>query len=545
MAGPTWTTQFRNALIDRQLAGLRVAVVLGPTYTPSLGGPAANQDITFRNFGEDTATQFNCLGTSCKTAGGSLDPVRWSVTSDQLTVQVVGEKAVRAALDAGVHRGTVVEVKVSLPPDNPATDGYRVWIGRLQNIQSAGQFGGRTVYTLTAYGVQSLMQTRRLQAGTSAGTGAALLGESKLFYDVGEATYITPLGYTVGDTSLGVNSTTGFNRETSGTGVIKLDDGTNSFYLTYTGKTASAFTGVSATGKFGTTAANMAAGGTSVVTHVAYLTGHPLDILRRLLQSTGAGTNGTWDDYPGAWGLGIPDELVDDTDIASWKTDVVDSTLTYHLLIEAAQENAWTWLSSWLSRTGIAIVLYEGRISVRCAQDIADASPIRGSWGLTDGGCESLAWSLAESRSPYEYVVIATSTADPASYSPLSSTYGSLMYTTPGGGFLAVDLRDVSYRETGYGDIEADVEARRWHWACGIPERVEVTVANRGPASLCPGDIIQATTRAVFGVPEAQSATDTYSTVDLLVVDAPAVDWLASQPVRLACNRFRDETPPE
>lgn len=542
MAGPTWDATFRSALADRKLQGLRVSVVLGPTYTPSLGGPAPTADIAFRNFGEDTATGFNCLGNTCKVAGGSLDPVRWTTTAEQLTVQVVNEQAIRAALDAGVHRGTVVEVRVTLPGDNPATEYYRVWIGRLQNIQTAGQFGGRTVYTLTAYGVQSLMQTRRLQTGTLSGTAAALLGESKLFYDVGAATYITPLGYTVGDANLAVNDTSDFKRES--TGALLLDDGTNTFYLTYTGIAANAFTGVSATGKFGTTAANMAAGGTSTVTHVAYLTGHPLDILRRVLQSTGAGTNGTWDDYPGAWGLGIPDELCDDTDIADWKTNVVDSTLVYHILVHTAQENTWSWLSSWISKAGIAVVLYEGRISVRCAQDIADATPIRGDWNPVDGAIESAAWSLAESRSGYEYVVVTTSTAATPFFNPLASTYGSLLYTIPGGGWLEVDLRDVSYRETGYGDIEADVEARRWHWVCGIPERVEVTAAHRGPAVLCPGDIVQITSAALFGVPESASATDTYDTVDALVVDGPAVDWLASQPVRLALDRYRDETPP-
>ena len=116
------------------------------------------------------------------------------------------------------------------------------------------------------------------------------------------------------------------------------------------------------------------------------------------------------------------------------------------------------------------MVLYEGRISVRCAQDIADATPIRGDWNPVDGAIESAAWSLAESRSGYEYVVVTTSTAATPFFNPLASTYGSLLYTIPGGGWLEVDLRDVSYRETGYGDIEADVE--------GIWDRVNIEQAH-------------------------------------------------------------------
>lgn len=544
MAGPTWDSTFRTALLDRDLSGLRVAVVLGPTYTPSIGGPAANQDIVFRNFGTDTATAFNCLGSSCKVAGDSLDPVRWVTTAGQLTVDVVGEQPIRAALDAGVHRGTLVEVRVTLPDDTPATDYYRVWIGRLQNIRSTGRIGSRTTYQLVCYGVQSLLQARRIQTGTLSGTAAALLGESHIFADVGEETYITPLPYTVGDANLNVNSTTGFNRETGGTGVIRVYDGTSDFYLTYTGKTATTFTGLSAAGVFGTTAANVAAGGTSIVQHVAYLTGHPLDILRRILQSTGAGTNGTWDDYPGLWGLGIPDDLVDNTDIGTWKTDVVDSTVVYHLLITAAKENAWAWLSEWLARVGIAVVMFEGRISVRCAQDIADASPIRATWGPTDANIVQATWSLASSRNTYEYVTVRADTAETPNWSPLSSSVGSLLYTTPSGGYIQIPLWDLSGGFTGETTRENDVEARRWHWACGVPESVDLSIAHRAPAQLCVGDITQITTAAVFGVPESQSATDTYDTIDVLVTDGPAVDWLAGQTSQITVCRYRDETPP-
>lgn len=550
MPGPTWDATFRSALLDRQLYGLHVSVVLGPTYSPSLGGPAANEDIEFRNYGLNTATAFNALGTSCKVSGSSLNPGTWTTTADQLTVDVVNEAAVRAALDAGVARGTVVEVRVTIPGDDPATEYYRVWIGRLQNISSTGQYGGRTSYQLTAYGVQSLMQTRRMQTGTLSGTAAALLGESRIFAGAGNVeTYITPLGYTVGytvgDANLNVNDTTDFVRETGGSGVIELDDGTNVFYLTYTGKTGTTFTGLSATGQFGTTAANMAAGGTSIVRHIVYLTGHPLDILRRVLQSTGVGTNGTWDDYPGLWGLGIPDELFDDTDIGDWKTDVVDSTVVYHLLIRESKENAWSWLSEWLARAGIAVVLFEGRISVRCAQDIADASPIQGAWGPVDAAIVSARWSLHDGRQPYEYVTLRADADEDPIFNPLSSSVGSMLYTTPGGTWLEVPLWDLSYGMTGVTDRENDVEARRWHWSCGIPERVDLTIAHRAPAQLCIGDIVPMTTAAVFGIPEAASATGTYDDVDVLVVDGPAVDWLATQATSMSVNRFRDETPPE
>lgn len=544
MAGPTWDSTFRSALLDRQLYGLMVEVVLGPSTTPSLGGPAAQQDIKIRNFGDNTATKFNALGASCKVSGGSLDPVRWTTTADQLTVDVVNEAAIRAALDAGVHRGTVVEVRVTLPGGDPASDYYRVWIGRLQDIASSAQYGSRTSWRITAYGVQTLLHTRRIQTGTLSGTSAALLGESRLFHDVGTETYITPLAYTVGDANLNVNDTTDFNRETGGSGVIRINDGTNNFLLTYTGRTATTFTGLSAAGMFGTTAANVAAGGTSLVTHVAYLTGHPLDILRRVLQSTGAGTNGTWDDYPGAWGLGIPDDLIDDTDIADWKTNVVDSSVVYHILMESNQESAWGWLSEWLARVGIAVVLYEGRISVRCAQDIADASPIRADWNPVDAAIVSASWNLADSRSTYEYVTIRADADESPLWSPLSSSVGSMLYTTPGGGYLQVALWDLSYGETGVTTRENDVEARRWHWCCGIPERLSLTIAHRSPAQLCPGDIVQVTSVVGFGVPEAASATDTYSSVEMLVVDGPSLDWLNGQTSEIALNRYRDETPP-
>lgn len=544
-----WDATFRNFLDDPDASGLQVAVVLGPTTSPTYGGPADSEDITWTNY-DPPAGGYRCLGSRCAVSGASLDPVDWTTTASRLVVDVVNEQAVRDAIDAGVHRGTLVEVWVTLPGDDPSTDAYRVWLGRLQQLESVDQWGGRTTYTMTAYGVQSLLANRRVEIGTVGGTTEALAGGDALFVSSGESgeTYLTA-NFVVGvSTALSVNDASTFVFESSATGICELDDGTNVFYLEYTATGAGSITLSDTTGRFGTTSANMSSGTGSKVRPIAYMKGHPLDILRKVLMSTGAGTNGANDVYPSTWGLAIPSTYVNSTNIGAWKTNVVDSTMVLHLLKRKKESNAWAWLASWLQDFGIAVVLYEGDISVRCAQDVDDVTPELAEYSIGAKAVRTVKWKLVDDRHTYEKVTL-DADASGATFTdfPGGSAKSSLLYTNPGGGWTVLNML-YAFNQGPSGSastIEADVRDRRWHYYCGIAERYDFTIAHKRPATMCVGDLTNATTTMAFGIEEADSSTDTLSQARVIVVDGPDLDWMHPAGATIGVLRYRDETPPE
>lgn len=541
-----WDATFRNYLDNNGIAGLRVAVVFGETFTPAYGGPGEGADIHLTNYSPPPAGGYAALGATCRVSGSSINPVDWTTEADQITVEVVGEAAVRALLAAGVHRGTLMTVYVTLPGGSPSTDAYRVWMGRLQNIVSAGQFGARTRYTLSGYGVQTLLQNRRLEVGTADGASDGLFRRDKLFVGAGDTTTLTSAWNKALDPTLSVADDGALKLETGATGMLELDDGTNVFILEFNAVASGTVTLVDGNGRFGTSSVSVASGTT--VTALAYLKGHPLDILRRLLASTGTGTNGTFDDYPEAWGLGIAADLINMTNIGVWKTNVVDSTMVCEFLLRESYDNAWQWMQSWLGVLGVNVCLYEGEISVRAAQDVTDTTPQLSSFSFGTQNIAALRrWSLADERHTFERTAFDVDANPPYTDTPsLVAAKGSFLYTNPGGGVTVVDATalDNDGAAATTSTIESDIRDRRWHYHCGIAERLELEVPHRGAAQLCIGDLTRITSVLGFGIPESSSATATLNAEDVIVVQGPDLDWLANQPVQVQVLRYRDETPP-
>jgi hypothetical protein len=546
---------FRTAIASRDLGVLRVAVVFGPAYTPSTGGPGAGAEIAITNYGPPT-DGFRSLGPSVKVAGGSLNPVEWTVTADQMTCTIMDQAALRALLAAGVHRGTVVEVRVTLEGDNPATEYKRVWMGRLQNIASAGAVGSMTAWTVTCYGIQAALQWRWADVSSGA---AAVVGQFGLAYG-GWITEDDPLlrevdaTYTPGDTTLTLDAAPGTSFtnaiRTGGYGLCKVILTTGAFfYLRFTGTSGVTLTGIDNTLGFGQTDVAIGGGFGHKVKPVYLWQGHPLDVLMELLMSTGAGTNGAWDVYPAQMGMSIADELVDTTDIIVWKAAMASYTI--YLVAETPITNAWQWISGWTSLMGIAVVLYEGRISVRLAQDHTDATPIRAGFGFVDSAMSRVQWTMADARNSVENVtVFATEDPDATLNATNATIIGgglpySLVYSLPAQIGVLVQTYPLIWDHAGYGTINDDIMERRYHWACGIGERLDLDVPHRGPAQLCPGDLSSITTAAAFGRAEAGSATDTIASADVLVVDAAAMDWGTGQMSTVGVLRYRDESDTE
>ena len=107
-----------------------------------------------------------------------------------------------------------------------------------------------------------------------------------------------------GDATLNVVSTAAFPAATGGVCYLRIGDEA----ISYTGKTATSFTGC-ARGQLGSVAAAHTAD--DEVLNFVVLQGHPLTLALQILTSTGLGTNGPYDTLPACAGLGIAQDLVD------------------------------------------------------------------------------------------------------------------------------------------------------------------------------------------------------------------------------------------
>jgi len=101
-------------------------------------------------------------------------------------------------------------------------------------------------------------------------------------------------------------------QQTYGTaGFIKIEDE----IMMWTAKTDNGFT-ISAGGRgmFGSTAAVHAIG--KKVSEIIVLQENPITMALKVMQSTGEGSNGTWDVYPARWGCGMDND--NDVDVNEW-----------------------------------------------------------------------------------------------------------------------------------------------------------------------------------------------------------------------------------
>ena len=265
--------------------------------------------------------------------------------------------------------------------------------------------------------------------------------ELELFYNASGATTVKAGSpYVAGDTTLHVTSTAGFERQSGGNGAVKVvPDSGDAFYLRWSASTGTTLT-VESTAFHGTVAGAASAG--QAVTEVALLEGHPIDIARRVLTSTGTGSNGTHDVYPGGWGLGIPWAAIDDTDIARTKLRASGvSGMDWSVLVEGEVTDGLGWLAGLLETGGLVLAMCQGRITVRAVEDLATPTAYR-------------TWEVSEDDvvrgSEWEYSAYADDVS--LEYSDLSvrsssaaSTLPSTVYvdTLPAGDYLTYDLSAV------------------------------------------------------------------------------------------------------
>jgi len=436
-----------------------------PSDLPPYGGTLNLSSFRVDGYTPTLATQGGSV------TAGTLRLRDWTYQAATMSIPVLGDLA---DFRRYTQRGQVLAFRVGFN-DDPATF-QTVFLGTMVNVRrsSTGQWAimlRELSYALTA----------RL---------TATAGESGLFHDLGSTTTTdSPTAYTVGDPTLNVTSTAAFRDDGQGTGAIKVTDSAsgNSFYLTYTGTSGGTqFTGLSATGQFETTAINCQGSPASTVEEVAYSTEHPLELARRVLQSTGTGNNGTDADlFPASWGYAIPKDHVNTNDLKYFIGTASPSSGAddVELVVDAEQENGKSWIDTFLRPGGFFLCQVQGQISGRCpVRPYTDQTP--GHLVVTpDDVIGQPRYDMFEPDAPVEYSTIDVVDAGGGS----SSTSGDLD-ALPGAGTKTYTLSGVYTGNGNRANIRSEVLNRLGQYVIRTPERITVTLRTWRAAGSAPGD---------------------------------------------------------
>lgn len=281
----------------------------------------------------------------------ALQPGEWSSTYGELRIALTGGFDVRNLPSGMAVRGQPVQFKVGFRGWSIA-DYAPVFSGHVQGIGRSGD----QWYISIKSGMAALVN--RFTATT---------GHTALFYDHPNTPTVLSADYTAGNATINVGSNTYPEKETGAKKyVIQITPTSGSpFWVTATGKGTGTFTGCSAAGILGTTAVDAVSG--DLVTPFYHVEDHPVNIARKVIASTGAGTNGDYDTLPASWGIGLVDSFLDHDDMDT-SVELIGpnvGTTYWNVIGNEAEESGLDWMQSWLNSAGMFITDRQGQITVR------------------------------------------------------------------------------------------------------------------------------------------------------------------------------------
>lgn len=413
---------------------------------------------------------------SVQSTMASVNPVTWTPTTGGYTFRVAGVnmRGPAAALKRGSILGLYVAVGVA-----PVISTERVHLGMVTAVEGYRQGGPGPGYDSIAVTVMDITCALGGRLG-------AALGDRQLFGTVGSTAVLT-VTEAVASTTYDVDDASAFGIPTSGVGAIYVEPtGALPYWRLVSAKTGTTLTiSTPATAsRMGTTDVGAASG--STVTEAWYASGHPFDVTRKLLCSTGAGTNGAYDTLVSSWGLGVPVSFVDDDDIDLWRDQLLQpatGSYTWELAGTTPVDDAYSWLSSLLSAAGMWISVRQGRLTLRAVQSSTlDLVGVQATLAPADlSTVEGIHWyDPAQSREYENAQVYANGTN-------AYSTSGSVV-TYPSEVNRLYDLSAYTY--TNLSAVTTAEAARFREAAVSIWMRVEVVLAGLRCAGLCRGDLV-------------------------------------------------------
>ena len=395
----------------------------------------------------------------------AISPQTWSYQGGHFAVPIHLDDP--AAIAAACRRGALVRVEMGFVGWGVA-DYEPIALGRIQGVSCRH----RDKALIQCWDVLTALRTRIDQKSD----------QQSLFLGSAGASATLGAGYTAGSTAaINVGATANkFLHKTGGSGVVLIvGDTGKEFYLTYTGTTATTLTGISATGQFGTHAdPGIEDAATSNACYaIGWLNDHPADIARALLTSTGNANNGTYDDYPNAWGYGIAEDWLDDLRFRRVKSIVTPASgsHTWSVLLAEEVTDGTGWLLDLLSRAGMGLCVRQGRISMWAVQDISSLPDYHSTLQITDAdiiGQPEVSWYSP--AVPYCTTGVRTYSASTDSFAGIAGGCTAL----PAQAEATIDLTEMI--RDNEDEVRPEVSGRLREWFFRIPEEVRVTLAGMG-----------------------------------------------------------------
>ena len=468
----TWSLEFKAQLRDPNpptpvfvVSPVKLALNEGPSSTYSVASHPG-------------------LGPSDLIADGSVEILGQSVDTVQFSSRLGGfgfqlRDPINMALASWV-RGMLLELRMGWP--GWALDDFQtIAIGQLKAITGPGP-----LWSVECWDLWAALESRITWT----------VAQHGLFYNVMASTVVATSDYSSGGGTLTVASTSGFQRETGGKFVVRVtaNDG-DQFYLIATASTGTTFTINPTSGQFDTTADD--ADEDQVVEEVAYLSGHPRDIFRRVLASTGAGSNGSYDDYPKSWGYAIPDAYLDHQDLARF-SQVIASARVWDLIAPMDMQDSagdatgevpsgWAWLQERFAVAGVWPVVHEGQLSLRAAQDITSQGIHTTGEVITDDDIiEVTGQQIWADSHPIEYASLVINWVGG------QENRADTVATLPSVASLRRNGFDEDTTSLNFLDENGaiDVCARCLYWLTRVPERLTVMLRGLHWMRLVPGDVV-------------------------------------------------------
>ena len=438
-----------------------------------------------RNVGEDyTYPTFYVDPMTLRMPEQALDLSNWTCNGGQWSIEIVWNDS--AALSWLVP-GQLVELALGYTRC-PHEDMARLAVGWLWSVSKLAQPGR---YRLIVYDLMAIMN-------------GDLPHQSYPFGDPFLAHSITTgHDYTAGDTELYVDSIVDFDASVDKGGVYTLvvtPDTGDPFILKASGRLADRFTGVTTVGQYGTTAADAAA---LNLVRVAYrLEGHPGEVLMRCLTSTGAGTNGTYDQEAGPVSYGMPEDLINAGDLATWiaALDPPSDPFAIDLPIcdlgtttSGARPTTLTEglreIQRRLGQAAMWLAFRQGHYVLRGLQDLQDTPEVSGltvTLGRVVPGAIVVEQYAAETAEEYAGVRVTTSEVGGSVSEDLPPRLLIRTFATD----YPLDCTGMIWDDGAGGEIPDSIAARARDWVVNRLLRLKLTVSGLHWLQLCPGDLV-------------------------------------------------------
>jgi len=478
-----WSSDFLDALQDRtHIPRFYLEVSKEP------GSPGASGVTIYSHQStQDSDPDYAIDRSSVRVSSGVVSTLTWSRSFGGMSIGIHGGSDAATNVLQSVVKGCLVRLFVGFQGWDYG-DFEPVFTGQVTGLRGTPTRG----YTLTCWDIVRALGSRWT---TTAGNAA-------LFFNLRElaaTTVKTGTPYSIGATTLDVTDASAFEREDAGNYIVQVrGDAGSDFYVRATGLTGAQLTGCTA-GHYGTTDDDAAAG--NAVTHMALLQDHPIDIVKKLLLSTGTAgaAHATFDKYPAGWSWAVPLDWVDLADIDDVASRYqVNTTWDLDVVVTEAQTDPYSWLASVLGPCGVWLVQRQGAISLRYAQNPFLTSPgtIPPDFSITDMEIEQvLDWQAWDGSRQVEYQSLVVKDGN---VSPYSLTSSEAITTLPSDKTYTVTLNHLwetsgANNQTGVADVDrrTEVSAHR------VPERVSLVLIGLAFAGLCEGDIGRLTTAMI------------------------------------------------